>query len=87
MNRHGRRAAARKAGKAWWRAQEERLFLEGAARAEQNIALHMSPADAREMLAKWAAIPGRSQVEVDALNRSAGASTAQTSAEETCRKP
>lgn len=35
-------------------------------------ALQMSPEEARERLARWAAVPGRSQDEVDAINQRGG---------------
>lgn len=71
MNRNERRRRAARDGIPWARAQQEHYFREGAKRAEENIALRMTPEEAREALAKWAARPGRTQAEVDALNAAA----------------
>lgn len=38
-----------------------------AARIEQGV-LRMPPAKARELLAMWARLPGRTQAEVDEMN-------------------
>lgn len=65
MNRHQQRAAAAQAGIAWRKWVHDRLLRE---------APKMSQAEAREALARWAAQPGRTQAEVDALNARAGAS-------------
>lgn len=71
MNRHDRRRAAREAGQSWRQAQIDRMLAEG---HEKMIAgaLQMSPEEARERLARWAAVPGRSQDEVDAMNQRGG---------------
>lgn len=71
-NRAARRREAKQAGISWAKAQAERIFREGAERAETNIACHMTPEEAREALAKWAAMPGRTQEEVDRLNGKLG---------------
>lgn len=68
LNRNQRRRQAAQEGKPWRKAQEERLFREGRERAIENAAIRMTPQEAREALAAWAAIPGRSQKEVDAMN-------------------
>lgn len=67
MNRTERRRAARAAGISWRQAQIDRMLAEG---HEKMIAgaLQMSPEEARERLARWAAVPGRTQAEVDAMN-------------------
>lgn len=72
-NRNQRRASAARAGVPWRQAQMDRLMREGAERAE-SLAVRMSPQEAREALARWAAILGRTQEEVDALNAKAGSS-------------
>lgn len=64
MNRSDRRRLARDEGKSF--AAEQRMRRE-AERAER-AALRLTPEQARETLARWAAQPGRSQAEVDALN-------------------
>lgn len=56
MNRAARRRAAKEAGIPW---ADQRAEAE---------ALKLSPARARELLALWAAQPGRTQAEIDALN-------------------
>jgi len=64
MNRSDRRRAAREAGidfAAQQRAERDTARLEAAC-------LKLSPATARKILAEWAAKPGRSQAEVDAMN-------------------
>lgn len=64
MSRKDRRRAAREAG----------IDFAAQQRAERDMArreaacLKMSPAAARRILAEWAAQPGRSQAEVDAMN-------------------
>lgn len=68
MNRHQRRAAAKAAGQPWGKAQEERIFREGAERAIENVALKMSPEEAREMLAAWASRTDHKQEDIDAMN-------------------
>lgn len=65
MNRHQRRGAVKVAGGAWRREMDAKR---NAARLEA-VALRTSPEEARRLLAQWAAMPGRSQAEVDALNR------------------
>jgi hypothetical protein len=64
MSRHERRARAKEAGIDWRAAQQAKRHAD---RIESGV-LRMSPAKARELLAMWAAIPGRSQEEVDAMN-------------------
>lgn len=61
MNRKDRRHAAKADGVGW--ADVRR------ARRAQEVALRLTPEQAREALARWAAHPGRSQADVDALNR------------------
>lgn len=68
LNRNQRRRQAAQEGKPWRKAQEERIFREGAERAIENAAIRMTPQEAREALAAWAAIPGRSVEEVEAMN-------------------
>lgn len=68
FNRKQRRRQAAQDRKSWRKAQEERIFREGRERAIENAAIRMTPQEAREALAAWAAIPGRSQKEVDAMN-------------------
>jgi hypothetical protein len=60
MNRADRRRAAKADGVDW--ADVRR------ARRAQEVAMRLTPEQAREALARWAAQPGRSQAEVDALN-------------------
>jgi hypothetical protein len=60
LSRTDRRREAKLAGQPW-------SDVQTAARAEK-VALRMSPVEAREQLARWAAQPGRSQADVDALN-------------------
>lgn len=60
MNRQKRRREAKQGGIPW---RDMRAAEKAAA-----VALRMSPVQAREALARWAAQPGRSQAEVDALN-------------------
>lgn len=62
MNRADRRHAAKSKGIPWSDVQ--------AARSAEDAALRMTPVQARETLARWAAQPGRSQAEVDAMNTS-----------------
>ena len=57
MNRHERRRIAAKAGKPMGRMSEV-----------ERAALDLTPEEARAMLARWAAEPGRSQADVDAMN-------------------
>lgn len=57
MNRADRRRIAAKAGKPMGRLSEV-----------ERSALNLTPDEARAMLARWAAMPGRTQAEVDALN-------------------
>lgn len=74
-NRASRRKAVKEAGGDWRQLQaSKRLREEYAERAAamEAAALRMSPEEARAMLARWAARPGRTQGEVDALNRRAG---------------
>lgn len=70
MNRASRRRHVKQAGGSWQREQRAKRHAD-----EMDVtALRTSPEDARRMLAAWAAIPGRTQAEVDALNAGAGAS-------------
>jgi hypothetical protein len=71
LNRQQRRSSAARQGIPWRQAQIERLLRDGADRAE-SLAVRMSPEDAREALARWAAVPGRTQAEVDAMNQRGG---------------
>lgn len=64
MNREQRRRAVRQAGGNWRR----EMAAKRAADASDRVALQMSPEQARKLLAEWAARPGRSQADVDALN-------------------
>lgn len=57
MNRAERRRIASKAGKPMGQLSDA-----------ERAALALTPEEARAMLARWAAQPGRSRVEVDALN-------------------
>jgi hypothetical protein len=61
LSRADRRRDAKLAGQPW-------ADVQTAARAEK-VALRMTPAQAREQLARWAAQPGRTADEVAALNR------------------
>lgn len=70
MSRAERRGRVKRAGGDWRREQAAKRQAD----ASDRMALQMSPTDARRALAAWAAQPGRSQAEVDALNRGAGAS-------------
>lgn len=63
-NRADRRREAKRARVSW-------RDIRAAEKAE-GVALRMSPVEAREALARWAAQPGRSQAEVDALNAKGG---------------
>lgn len=60
MNRQERRCAAKAKGIRWPDVQT--------ARSAEDIALRLTPKQAREALARWAAQPGRSQADVDAMN-------------------
>jgi hypothetical protein len=71
MSRHERRARAKEAGIDWRVAQQAKRHAD---RVESGV-LRMDPANARELLAMWAAIPGRSQDEVDKLNSGAVSGT------------
>lgn len=64
MNRTQRRRVIKQAGGNWRREQAAKR----AADASDRAALQLSPADARRILGQWAARPGRTQAEVDALN-------------------
>lgn len=64
MSRADRRREAKAAGVPW-------RDIRAAEKAE-GVALRMLPSEAREALARWAAQPGRSQAEVDALNAKGG---------------
>ena len=64
MNRADRRRLAREAGIDF--AAQQRSDRD-AARLE-SVCLRLSPIVARRILAEWAAKPGRSQAEVDAMN-------------------
>ena len=68
VNRHQRRSASKSAGLDW------RANQEASRRAAQMeaAALAMTPQAARRKLAEWAARPGRSQAEVNAMNARAG---------------
>lgn len=67
MNRSDRRRAAKQAG-INWRDHAGDRHRERAAIEAERVALRMSPEEARATLARWAAQPGRSQAEIDALN-------------------
>lgn len=64
MNRAQRRGHIKRAGGDWRREQAAKRSAD----ASDRVALQMSPEDARRALAAWAAQPGRSQAEVDAMN-------------------
>lgn len=68
MNRQQRRARVKSAGGNWPREQAAKRSAD----ASDTAALQISPADARRALAQWAARPGHSQAEVDALNGRVG---------------
>lgn len=63
-NRSARRHHVKQAGGSWRREQRAKRHAD----EMDTTALRTSPEDARRMLAAWAAIPGRTQAEVDALN-------------------
>ncbi len=67
MNRHQRRAEAKLGGVPWRRARMAHMMAQGADKAVTGM-LQMTPEQARETLAMWAARPGRTQEEVDRLN-------------------
>lgn len=60
MNRAERRRAAKAKGIPWSDVQT--------ARSAEDVALRLTPNEARAALARWAAQPGRSQAEVDEMN-------------------
>lgn len=64
MSRKERRSRVKFAGGNWAREQAAKRSAD----AMDTAALQMSPAEARRALAEWAARPGHSQAEVDALN-------------------
>lgn len=64
-NRHARRRAVKQGGGNWRRERAAKR----AADASDWVALLMPPLDARRILAEWAGRPGRTQADVDALNR------------------
>jgi hypothetical protein len=68
MSRADRRREAKLAGVPW-------RDIRAAEKAE-GVALRMDPAQARAALARWAAEPGRTQAEIDALNGAMPASAA-----------
>ena len=68
MSRHDRRAQAKAAGLDW---RANQRASRTASRVEARI-LTMPASEARRLLAEWAATPGRSQAEVDAMNARAG---------------
>lgn len=70
MNRHQRRGHVKRASGDWRREQRAKRHAD----EMDTTALRMSPEDARRALAAWAAVPGRTQAEVDALNVQSGAS-------------
>lgn len=70
MNRAARRRSVAQQGGSWQREQRAKRHAD----EMDTTALRTSPEDARRMLAAWAAIPGRTQAEVDVLNAQAGAS-------------
>lgn len=63
-NRHARRRAVKNSGRNWHREQGAKR----AADRSDRTALQTSPEEARRLLAEWAAKPGRTQSDVDALN-------------------
>jgi len=68
MSRHERRRAAKEAGLDW---RANQRASRTAARVEAAC-LAMPASEARRLLAEWAAQPGRSQADVDAMNARAG---------------
>jgi hypothetical protein len=64
MNRADRRRAAKEAGLDW-RANQR---ASRAASRVEAACLAMPASEARRILAEWAAVPGRTQAEVDAMN-------------------
>lgn len=60
MNRADRRRAAKARSIPWCDVQT--------ARSAEDVALRLTPEEARAALARWAAQPGRSQADVDAMN-------------------
>lgn len=64
VNRQQRRAAAAKQGTTLGELRRRFAANEKAKKG----ALTISPAEARKLLAKWAAQPGRTQAEIDRLN-------------------
>lgn len=64
MNRHQRRGHVKRAGGDWHREQRAKRHAD----EMDTTALRMSPEEARRALAAWAAVPGRTQAEVDAMN-------------------
>jgi hypothetical protein len=68
MNRQQRRGHVKRAGGDWRREQAAKRHAD----AMDTAALQMSPEQARRALAEWAARPGHSQAEVDALNGRGG---------------
>ena len=72
MNRSQRRAALRKAGLSWDQARKLTAAKASAERMESDFAAkasRLTPEQARQALAEWAAKPGRSVEEIAALNR------------------
>lgn len=63
-NRASRRKAVKAAGGDWPREQAAKRHAD----VMDTTALRMFPDEARRALAEWAARPGHSQAEVDALN-------------------
>lgn len=64
MNRHQRRGHVKRVGGDWRREQRAKRHAD----EMDTTALRMSPEEARRVLAAWAAVPGRTQAEVDAMN-------------------
>lgn len=64
MNRQQRRGHVKRAGGDWCREQSAKRHAD----EMDTTALRMSPEEARRMLAAWAARPGHTQAEVDAMN-------------------
>ena len=72
MSRHDRRRRAKEAGLDW---RANQRASRQASRVERAV-LAMPASEARKILAEWAALPGRSQADVDAMNARAGDGTA-----------
>lgn len=64
MNRQQRRGHIKRSGGNWPREQTAKRHAD----EMDTAALRMSPEEARRALAEWAARPGHSQAEVNALN-------------------